>query len=656
MESIAETSCLSDDVKESVTNDFSWIRDEAFQEMGGRDYEDQTDLARSLEDVAKGILRNLGLPTETEANLDLDVGELPGDPVDLFRAIWDEATSMMIQGLAASPCCARKILHLARAVEQWHEAAGTNQLRRVALGSETGSSFTEMTGQGPTQVTEEAVGTWTGDSVRNAGSAAVRIEQLDVIEEEAFEESALLFCNEGEKQAIVKEIQDAAEAGEGLCPACRRVLHSEPGHTCEKCFKVILPTSQPQTYSCFVCQWSICFDCRLPQQEQQHMDTDDRWRDMDMDDFEMEMEAMNSFQIGGTRLHLAAQEGDVPGLEPLLTPGTNINCRDFSGKTPLHSLVSSWRCSLEAVGFLLDHGADVAARDNVNKTPLHEAAEWGDKEVVDLLIRRRADVSARDKHNRTPLHVAAEWGDKEVVDLLIRRRADVSARDKHNRTPLHVAAELGNKTVLDLLIQRGADVAACDNDNQTPLHAAALIGHKEVLDLLIQHGADVTARDEYNKTPLHEAAEWGDKEAVDLLIQCRADVAARDRYNKTPLHLAARSGRKENVNLLIQRGADVSARDTTYLTPLFLAAEGGHKEVVDLLIQRGADVAAEDSLNQIPLHVAAHRGQQEVSVAACGEHNRTPLHVAALIGHMLIQHGAGSRSGISQDSSVDFVL
>jgi len=74
-------------VKESVTHDFSRIRDEAFQEMHGRDYEDQTDVARWIEDLARGILQELGLPTETEANLDLDVGELPGDPVDLFRAI-----------------------------------------------------------------------------------------------------------------------------------------------------------------------------------------------------------------------------------------------------------------------------------------------------------------------------------------------------------------------------------------------------------------------------------------------------------------------------------------------------------------------------------------------------------------------------------------
>ena len=531
MESIVETSCLSDDVKESVTNDFSWIRDEAFQEIGGRDYEDQTDLARCMEDVAKGILRKLGLPTETEANLDLDVDELPGEPVDLFRAIWDEATGMMIWGLAASPFCARRILHLARAVEQWHEAAGTNQLRRVALGSEPGSSFTEMTEQGPTQVTGEAFGTSTGDCVRNEGSTAVRTEQLDAIEEETTEGSALLILDYRERWAIVQEIQDAAEAGEGLCPACRRVLQSEPGHTCERCLKVILPTSQPQAYSCLACQWSICFDCRLSEEEQQHM---------------------YRFNIGGTRLHLAAQEGDVPGLKSLLTPDTNINCRDFEGKTPLHSLVSSPQCTFEAVHLLLQRGADVAARDTLNRTLLHLAAEWGHKEVVDLLIRHGADVAACDEYNKTPLHWAAENGHKEVVDLLIQRGADVSAR---SRTPLHWAAENGHKEVVDLLIQRGADVAARDNlFQQTPLHLAAEWGHKEVVDLLIQCGADVVARDKHNRTPLHLAAwsAWFSRDFVDLLIQ---RVAARDKCNQTPLDLAAVGGGREVVDLLIQHGA-----------------------------------------------------------------------------------------------------
>ena len=376
------------DVKEKVTNDFRWIREKAFQGMGGRDYESQTDLAGCIEDVARGILRKLGLPTETEANLDLDVDELPGDPVDLFWAIWDEATGMMIRGLAASPCCARRILHLARAVEQWHGAAGINQLRRVALGSETGSS-TEMTEQGPTQVTDEAFGTWTGVGIG----------------------------------------------------------------------------------------------------------------------------------IGGTRLHLAAQEGDVLGLKPLLTPDTNINCRDFSGKTPLHSLVSSPRCSLEAVGFLLHHGADVAARDKHEETPLHLAARWGQKEVVDLLIQCGADISARNKYNETSLHRTALFGHKEVVGLLIQRGADVSARDKFNKTPLHVAASMGHKEVVYLLIQCGADVAARHEYNRTPLHVAAMRGHKEVVDLLIQRGAHVAARDKHSRTPLYLAVQRGHKQVVDLLVQ-----------------------------------------------------------------------------------------------------------------------------------------
>ena len=48
------------DVKESVTNDFRWIREKAFQGMGGRDYESQTDLAGCIEDFARGILRKFG--------------------------------------------------------------------------------------------------------------------------------------------------------------------------------------------------------------------------------------------------------------------------------------------------------------------------------------------------------------------------------------------------------------------------------------------------------------------------------------------------------------------------------------------------------------------------------------------------------------------
>ena len=555
------------EVKESVTDDFSWICEEALKEMRGRDYEDQTDLARCMEDVARGILRKLGLPTETEANLDLDVGGLPGDPVDLFRAIWDEATGMMIWGLNASPFCARKILHLARTVEQWQEAAGTNQLRRVALGSETGSSFTEMTEQGPTQVTEEAFGTWTGDSVRNEGSAAVRTEELDAIEEETTEGSALLFRDEGERRAIVREIRGAAKAGEGLCPACRRVLQSEPGHACDRCSKVILPTSHPQAYSCFVCQWSICFDCRLPQTLQKRMTTGSSMTD----------------RIGGTRLHLAAQEGDVPGLKSLLTPDTNINCRDFSGKTPLHFLVTSRRCTLEAVDLLIERGADVAACDTDNETPLHVAAMMGHKEVVDFLIQRGSDVAARNKYNKTPLHLAAMIGHKEVVDLLIQRGADVEARNKYNKTPLHLAADEGHKEVVDFLIQRGADVAACDKlYKQTPLHLAADEGHKEVVDLLIQRGADVAARDKYNRTPLHAAVRKGHKEVVDLLIQRGVDVGALGKYYQTPLHLAADEGHKEVLDLLIQREADVAARNRSYLYYVDLLIKAAFGWALDL--------------------------------------------------------------------------
>ena len=120
--------------------DFKWIRDAALLDMDRQDDEssegeiNKTSLARCIEDVAKDILQKLGLPTEAT----LDVGELPADPLNLFEAIWDEARDLVLSGsLAASPSCARRILHLAPAVEQrreeqWRQAPETNPLQRVA--------------------------------------------------------------------------------------------------------------------------------------------------------------------------------------------------------------------------------------------------------------------------------------------------------------------------------------------------------------------------------------------------------------------------------------------------------------------------------------------------------------------------------------------
>ena len=556
------------DVKEEVMRDFKWIRDAALLDMDRQDDEssegeiNQTHMARDIESFAKDILRKLGLPIEAN----LDVGELPADPLNLFEAIRGEASNLVLSGsLATSPSCARRILHLARAVEQrceeqCRQTPETNPLQRVApysrrifpldeltpelSNSEASVRFTEMTQQNPTQISGEAVGSWTAPSARYEACSAEKTE-LDAVEEETTERSALLRPELPDRVALVKEIRGAAEAGEALCRACRRVLHSEhsttplESHTCERCSKVILPTAhrpQPQTYSCFHCHWSVCFDCCLPQDEQRRMiDAMGFHRGFLGPDW-------HNLHIGGTRLHLAAREGDVQQLKALLkheTVSIDINSQDCSERTPLHDLVSSERCTLQAVEFMLHHKASVAARDNIDQTPLHLAAQRGHKEVVDFLIQHGADVAARDDFDTAPLHVAAAMCHKEVVDLLLQHGADVAARDDFDTAPLHVAAAMCHKEVVDLLLQHGADVAARDDFNTAPLHLAAQRGHKEVVDLLIQHGADVAAHNELSKAPLHVAAAMGHKEVVDLLIQHGADAAARDQLNKSPRPPAA---------------------------------------------------------------------------------------------------------------------
>ena len=83
---------------------------------------------QSLKDV-KEVMRDF--ERIRDAALDR---QLPADPVNLFEAIWNKAGDLVLSGsLAARPSCARRILHLARAVEQrreeqWRQTPETNPL------------------------------------------------------------------------------------------------------------------------------------------------------------------------------------------------------------------------------------------------------------------------------------------------------------------------------------------------------------------------------------------------------------------------------------------------------------------------------------------------------------------------------------------------
>ena len=66
----------------------------------------------------------------------------------------------------------------------------------------------------------------------------------------------------------------------------------------------------------------------------------------------------------------------------LIDAGTQIECTDYRGRTPL--LLAVWEGHVTTSVFLLDHGADVLVEDQYGNTPLKSVETWYSRQPNDL--------------------------------------------------------------------------------------------------------------------------------------------------------------------------------------------------------------------------------------------------------------------------------
>ncbi len=163
---------------------------------------------------------------------------------------------------------------------------------------------------------------------------------------------------------------------------------------------------------------------------------------------------------GNTKLHIAAQKGDLASTKKLLEAGANVNLTNNNGATPLH----------------------LAACKNV--------------ECVELLIHAGADIKKIDLlWGWTPLHWAVCFGKTDCLKLLITAGSNINKRAKkcNGYTPLCLAASISNwrsienKHSVEILISAGAQVTKTDFNGNTPLYAAITNNHNEIAQILIEH-------------------------------------------------------------------------------------------------------------------------------------------------------------------------
>ena len=341
---------------------------------------------------------------------------------------------------------------------------------------------------------------------------------------------------------------------------------------------------------------------------------------------------------------LASRYSHGPGtlamLAAFLEAGVDVNGRDNTGRTPLHSVAGA-AFSFNGGGVvsfaraLLDAGADVNARDRRGQTPLHTAANSnregiGDSLVV-LLVEAGADINARTEIGATPLHLAVNH--PATAAALLELGADPTLVDDSGyvadpvhcqnfvtrsffalATPATVARCIEEGANVNVAVSDGLSRFATDPYGPRPLHTAAESAHDPAtITVLLEAGAALHGRNEEDYTPLHHAAEKGTPAIVRTLLEAGARVDMRAsghgvdaRWDWTPLHLAARNNPDEEVvRVLLEAGADANARAYYGQTPLILAAGNANPAVTTLLLEAGADVNAREWMGRTALHAAA---------------------------------------------------
>ena len=234
--------------------------------------------------------------------------------------------------------------------------------------------------------------------------------------------------------------------------------------------------------------------------------TDDDWTEM--------------AYVGNTaRLCQAIVDGDLEHVEDWLShEGSDPNCRDYTGRTPLHLATS---CSTpEIVQSLINHGARLIARLADGRTALHIAAARGNFEMVKMILqkseaneeeeaqkedaRKQAKMEARKATSESQrdgsgiLHGDEDEGQSSDIEMVECGDEDEDVEMKSTTTGSYVNVERDVSAQENALTEDEDepdvyDVNVLSWDTKcSPLHLAILNGHIDVVrDLVQTFGADV---------------------------------------------------------------------------------------------------------------------------------------------------------------------
>eukprot|EP01018_Ginkgo_biloba_P035141 Gb_05696 [translate_table: standard] len=373
---------------------------------------------------------------------------------------------------------------------------------------------------------------------------------------------------------------------------------------------------------------------------------------------------------GITALHVACFHGLERICKFLLVKGVRPDKKDYTGQTPLHSVVRGTQKE-QVLDLLLEESVQQSVekmasliKDDNGKTALHCAAELEDEttavSLAKLLFENWAFpldktelARACDKDGRTALHIASFRGHAQLCDLLVRQHAIVDARDHAGQIPLHSVFEgAQNEEVFNLLVESlTLDIEVLNSRSQsgkTILEAACASGNPRMVKKLLDLGAQAPTAGADGKTILHYTAELKDEdkatEIATLLLERAAFggplATACDKAGTTALHVAIIRGHGGKlIDFLLYVQAIVHAKNIL-MEPQDLTPIGQDRNIQKMLI------SSRDWHGQTSLHMAAGAGNTRAVIQLLSKFRdprvyvrkkalsgQTALHKAAIGGH-----------------------
>ena len=193
-------------------------------------------------------------------------------------------------------------------------------------------------------------------------------------------------------------------------------------------------------------------------------------------------------------LHLACEYGHAHIVDIILRDMTvNVNSKDSSGETVLHTVCKSGNNKIFTLLRMLSKGIDMTATDKDGNTPLHLACKTGSLEICEEILKKGCNINTKNTLGDTPLFIACRYCHFDILQLLINEpEIKINECNNNGDTILHILCR--SPQCESAMVRYALEITQINPNvsnmaGETPIQ---LTSNHHIIHELIRFGADPT--------------------------------------------------------------------------------------------------------------------------------------------------------------------